>query len=90
MPSPINRLSIKKTTGNAVPTAARAVLPTNRPTTMLSTMLYSCWNKLPASSGSANNRISRAGLPLVISVERAFCSSSAILVPCPFLQKAVM
>ena len=34
-----------------VPTAARAWVPTYWPTTMVSTVLYSCWKKVPMRIG---------------------------------------
>ena len=39
MESPMNSDERRKITGKAMPTAARAVVPTNWPTTQLSTML---------------------------------------------------
>ena len=49
------------------PTAAKAVVPTNWPTMMLSTMLYSCWKTVPTNSGRLNRSSFPAELPVVIS-----------------------
>ena len=40
-------------TGPAMPSAARASLPMNRPAMMESTALYASWNQLPSISGTA-------------------------------------
>jgi len=45
---PISRLMIW---AELPPTAARATVPTNRPTIMPSTALYSCWMQVPAAIG---------------------------------------
>ena len=42
---------IKKISWDPLPTAARALLPKNRPTTMESTVLYSCWSRFPRIRG---------------------------------------
>ena len=53
--------------GPAVPTAARAVSPMYWPTMMESTVLYSCWVKLPISSGTEKRARTFSGLPTVMS-----------------------
>ena len=68
-----NELSIKMM-GKPVPTAASALSPMTFPTTTLSTMLYSCWKMLPSNSGMVKFKISRYGLPLVMSIEVVFFS----------------
>ena len=64
---PINRTSIRFRIGPALPTAARALSPTKRPTIMLSTVLYSCCAILPSSMGMVNRTICFTGLPTRIS-----------------------
>ena len=51
-----------------LPTAARALSPTYLPTTMESTVLYSCCAILPNSMGTANSAIRCQGAPMVISL----------------------
>ncbi len=73
MPTPLDRPlhseKNRKFSEPVAPTAARASGPMNRPTIIMSTMLYTCWNRLPASSGSMNRSSSPAGLPRVMSIE---------------------
>ena len=63
MAKPINREASKKMMGNPVPTAVSAEAPTNWPTTMESTILYSCCRTFPSSSGREKATISRVGEP---------------------------
>ena len=65
MDSPEATATDKNTMGKEEPTAATASSPTNFPTTMVSTMLYSCWNKLPATMGRAKKNSSFRGRPSV-------------------------
>ena len=58
---------IRKLTDPVAPTAANASTPTNRPTIMVSTILYNCWKILPMIIGMINFVISLEGLPFVIS-----------------------
>ena len=58
---------IRKLTDPVAPTAANASTPTNRPTIMVSTILYNCWKILPIIIGMINFVISLEGLPFVIS-----------------------
>lgn len=51
-----------------VPTAPSASVPRHRPTMTVSAKLYSCWNKVPSTSGKANRKIWNSGLPTVRSV----------------------
>ena len=52
--------------GAALPTADRAKSPIYSPTTMESTVLYSCWAKLPISMGMENSNRRFHGAPSVI------------------------
>ena len=65
--TPINSTSSRFRIGPEVPTAARAASPTYWPTMMESTVLYSCWARLPISSGMENRISPVMGLPLVMS-----------------------
>ena len=51
---PFKNKIIRVITGLHIPTAARASLPTNCPTIILSTALYVSWNKLPRTNGIVN------------------------------------
>ena len=53
--------------GLATPTAARASLPSTRPTMAASTVLYSCWNRLPSIMGMAKRMMAGIAGPTVIS-----------------------
>ena len=64
---PMNSTSIRFSSGPALPTAARALSPTKRPTMMLSTVLYSCWAMFPSSIGIAKRTICVTGWPTRIS-----------------------
>ena len=64
---PMNRTSSRFRIGPAVPTAASAVSPIYWPTMMESTVLYSCWAKLPISSGIEKRARTVSGRPTVIS-----------------------
>ena len=66
---PISRPRSSCVTGDAAPTAASASGPTPRPTTAVSTMLYSCWNRLPIMIGRANAKIIRQMPPCVMSTD---------------------
>ena len=71
----MNSTSSRFRMGPAVPTAARAVSPIYLPTTMESTVLYSCWARLPISSGTENLISPRMGLPWVMS-----CTPKKVLI----------
>ena len=62
------------------PTAAAASLPRFCPTKIKSTVLYSCWIRLPANSGSENQNSGLAIGPCVRSLvflpDKAFILSS--------------
>ena len=45
------------------PTAASASFPTKFPTTIASTVLYSCWKREPHKIGKKNRRINSVILP---------------------------
>ena len=64
---PMQKPSTRKLIEPVAPTPASAATPRKRPTIIVSTRLYSCWNSMPASSGSANSKISRTGDPCVKS-----------------------
>ena len=53
--------------GVTVPTAENASLLTKLPTTHVSTMLYSCWNRLPSIRGRAKLMRCFVMLPFVMS-----------------------
>ena len=60
--------------GEAPPTAARACLPTKRPTISVSAILYSCWSSVPSMIGRKNSSISFQMTPSVIRSRVAvFC-----------------
>ena len=63
---------------STAPRAARAWTPATCPTTMVSTIVYSCWQILPSISGIANIISSLPGGPFVIS-----------LICCPAIQSSV-
>ena len=46
---------IRFSSAEVAPTAASAWVPTNRPTMMVSTVLYICWKKLPSRMGKKKN-----------------------------------
>ena len=64
---PMNSTSIRFSSGPALPTAARALSPTKRPTIMLSTVLYNCWAMFPSSIGIAKRTIWATGCPVRMS-----------------------
>ena len=66
--SPMNIFTIKLITGPLLPTAAKAWLPVNRPTTATSTELNDCCSMPLAISGKANIIIGRASGPDNISI----------------------
>ena len=51
-----------------MPTAASEFVPSSRPTIIVSTMLYICWNRLPSRSGTEYKTMSESGLPTVMSL----------------------
>ena len=57
------------------PTAARATVPTKRPTISPSTVLYSCWMQVPAAMGRKNT-IRRFH---TVPVMRSLCRSRAAM-----------
>ena len=67
MDMPTNSTSSRFNMGLALPTAAKALSPTYFPTTILSTVLYSCWAILPMSMGIVKATIFSHGFPTVIS-----------------------
>lgn len=62
---PMQKPSTRKLTELVEPTPASASMPRKRPTTSVSTILYSCWNSRPPSSGSRKPMTSRVGEPVV-------------------------
>ena len=62
-------------TGPTLPTAASASLPTKFPTTTLSTVLYSCWQRLPKKTGTAKLTMRFQMEPVVISVLRLMAAT---------------
>ena len=71
---PVERPAAKPTSMlmmlDVVPTAASASLPTNCPTTMVSTVLYNCWKISPIIMGRENSINWRQMLPCVMSESR--------------------
>ena len=65
---PFKNKIIRVITGLHIPTAARASLPTNWPTIILSTALYVSWNKLPRTNGIVNPTRRGIILPFVKSL----------------------
>ena len=61
------------------PTDANAPTPRYFPTIMVSTMLYSCWNKRPKTIGTKKPRISFGGDPKVISFTALFFIDFSLL-----------
>ena len=57
MASPVKIVIYKFTTELVLPTAAKALLLANRPTTITSVELNSCSSMVVAARGRANNRI---------------------------------
>ena len=55
--TPRKKPLIRLRMGPDAPTAARAAVPTKRPTMMVSTVLYICWKKEPSRMGKKNSRI---------------------------------
>ena len=66
--SPTNRLIIRLISAVLEPTAARASLPANRPTTTTSAALNSSCSRLEAISGRAKSSILSASDPLHMSM----------------------
>ena len=64
---PTNNTSSRFRIGPALPTAASALSPTNLPTIILSTVLYSCCAIFPINMGIVKATIRFPGLPCVIS-----------------------
>lgn len=65
---PTNRLMSRFISAVLDPTAARASLPANQPTTTTSAALNSSWSRLEAISGRAKNRSLSASDPLHMSM----------------------
>ena len=65
---PTNRLTVRLISEVLEPTAAKASLPANRPTTTTSAALNRSCNRLEAISGRANSRILSASDPLHMSM----------------------
>ena len=78
---PMNSTMSRFRMGPALPTAARALSPTKRPTMTLSAVLYSCWARLPISMGMVNFMICPTGEPSVMSIGlKNSCSFSFIAI----------
>ena len=79
MPAPMNRPIKKpviiKMRLPLLATAASACLPTNLPTMTLSTVLYSCWQRLPKKTGTAKLTMRFQMEPVVISVLRLMAAT---------------
>ncbi len=84
--TPMNSTSSRFRIGPAVPTAASAVSPMYLPTTMESTVLYSCCARLPIRSGSENWISLLIGLPVVMSCTPKKPLMPAIALTAPSLQ----
>ena len=79
MKSSSSRLS----TGPLAPTAASAASPMYWPTMTASTVLYSCWARLPISSGAEKSAMFFRGLPWVMSCapKRALSLPAMLITP---------
>ena len=65
---PVTKPITRKFIGPVVPTAAKALVPSNRPTMIVSAILYNCCTMFPISNGIEYKKINLNGLPVVISL----------------------
>ena len=75
---PMKKLIARFVTEESVPTAEKEFFPTKLPTTQVSTVLYSCWKRLPRKSGRAKETICGRIDPAVMSISRRFPNLSDI------------
>ena len=66
-PSPMEKPTTMRLKPPTAPRAASASTPTNLPTTMVSTVAYTCWNRFPKKRGSVKPSRSLSGEPTVMS-----------------------